>query len=86
MTNEAQVIDPVAALLACRQERDALAGQLAAARDALATVWVYARHQEGCSYPYGEVYGCKCGWLEVETERATLAAPHRADGGAGIDE
>ena len=25
----------------------------------------FGRHSKGCNYPYGEAYGCKCGWLEV---------------------
>jgi hypothetical protein len=55
MTNEAQVIDPVAALLACRQERDTLAAELDAIR--------YAAHMPD-DYQYGlltyinmELYG-----------------------------
>jgi len=26
----------------------------------------FGRHSEGCNYPYGKEYGCKCGWLQVE--------------------
>lgn len=26
----------------------------------------FGRHSEGCCYIYDKVYGCKCGWLEVE--------------------
>ena len=28
----------------------------------------YGRHSEGCNYPHGKEYGCKCGFLNVLKE------------------
>jgi len=38
-------------------------------------LWEYVRHSEGCNYPHGKEYGCKCGLLaldEQETKPITL--------------
>src|SRR3990167_6866810 len=58
-------------------ERDALASQVAALRAALEGAREYLRHSEGCSYPFNELYGCRCGMLETlaETDAALAAAP-----------
>lgn len=33
----------------------------------------YGRHMEGCNYPHGGEYGCKCGFLAIlEREAQTI--------------
>lgn|SRR3990167_9831941 len=60
-----------------RQRADALAAQVAALRRALEGAREYLRHSEGCSYPFNELYGCRCGFLETlaEIDAALAAAP-----------
>ena len=56
---------------------DALAGQVERLTKALESAREYLRHEEGCNYPYGAVYGCKCGLLTTlpEIDAALLPAP-----------
>ena len=51
--------------------------QVAALLAALDSAREYVRHSEGCNYPYGAMYGCKCGLLRTLTEidAALAAAP-----------
>jgi hypothetical protein len=73
-------------------ERDALAGQLAAAERgwAIATqLSQYGRHRWDCTLSLVDDVPCSCGLAALRVENnlllrsAALAAPPRADGGAG---
>lgn len=47
---------------------DEIAAELAKQREYFEGVLRdYGNHLPACNYPYGKEYGCKCGWLGVES-------------------
>ena len=50
---------------ACKELDSQIEGFKAEIVDLKQDLLEFGRHSEGCNYPYGEAYGCKCGWLET---------------------